>query len=105
VSSTLAEKERCATGTANWGLAQLMRPAKAAPAVPFANLPLCQHPNVRVSNHRGILARWYHTNPPCLTYDNTRLSAAPDETPYRFDNLIINAALLPTSSFRKIACR
>ena len=38
----------------NWGLALLMRPAKAAPAVPFANLPLCQRPNVCVSNHRGI---------------------------------------------------
>ena len=44
----------------NWGLAQLMRPAKAAPAVPFAKLPLCQRPNVCISNRRGILARWYH---------------------------------------------
>jgi hypothetical protein len=51
-----------------------MRPAKAAPAVLFAYLPLCQHPNVCVSNHRGILARWYHTNPPCLiTTDILRL--------------------------------
>jgi hypothetical protein len=42
----------------NWGLAQLMRPAKAAAAVPLANLPLCQRPNACASNHRGFLARW-----------------------------------------------
>jgi hypothetical protein len=42
----------------NWGLALLMRPAEAAAVVPFANLPLCQRPNVCVSSHRGILARW-----------------------------------------------
>jgi hypothetical protein len=44
----------------NWGLASLMRPAKAAPGVPFANLPLCQRPNVCDSNRGGILARWFH---------------------------------------------
>src|SRR4029077_11122163 len=52
----------------NWGLAQLMRPAKAAAAVPLANLPLCQRPNACASNHRGFLARWQHTKPPCLTH-------------------------------------
>jgi hypothetical protein len=36
----------------------LMQPAEAAAVVPFANLPLCQRPNVCVSNHRGIPARW-----------------------------------------------
>jgi hypothetical protein len=34
----------------------------------FAPSPLCQRPNACVSNHRAILARWYNTNPPCLTY-------------------------------------
>ena len=54
----------------NWGLALLMRPAKAAPGVPFVNSPLCQRPNVCVSNLCGILARWFHTKPPCLIYNN-----------------------------------
>jgi hypothetical protein len=44
----------------NWGLAQLMRPAEAAPAVPFVNSPLCQRPNICINNRHGILARWYH---------------------------------------------
>jgi hypothetical protein len=34
------------------------------------NLPLCQRPNACVGNHRGTLARWHHTIPPCLTYNN-----------------------------------
>jgi hypothetical protein len=33
---------------------------EAAPGVPFANLPLCQRPNVCDSNRGGILARWFH---------------------------------------------
>jgi hypothetical protein len=37
-----------------WGLALLMRPAKAAPGVPFVNSPLCQRPNVCVTNYRGV---------------------------------------------------
>jgi len=32
-----AELQGCATEVANWGLALLMRPAKATSAVPFAN--------------------------------------------------------------------
>jgi len=36
-------------------LNQLMRPAKAAPAVPFSNLPLCQHPNVCVNSAQRLL--------------------------------------------------
>jgi len=46
----------------NWGLAQLMRPAEAAPGVPFVPLPLCRRPNVNASNHHGILTRWSHLN-------------------------------------------
>jgi hypothetical protein len=43
----------------NWGLALLMRPAKAAPGVPFVNSPLCQRPLPIVA---AFLTRWCHTN-------------------------------------------
>jgi hypothetical protein len=39
-----------------------MRPAKAAPGVPFVFSPLCWHPNVCVGNHRGSVTRWSHVN-------------------------------------------
>ena len=38
----------------NWGPASLMRPAKAAPELPFVTLPLHWSPNVCASDHRGI---------------------------------------------------
>src|ERR1700692_1277807 len=37
-----------------------MRPAEIAPGEPSVCLPLCCDPNVRRSNHRGHLTRWYH---------------------------------------------
>ena len=50
----------------NWGLALLMRPAKAAPGVPFVNSPLCQRPNVCVTNCRGLSDPVVPYEPPCL---------------------------------------
>ena len=47
-------------GRPSWGLASLMRPAEIAPGEPSVCLPLCCDPNVRRSNHRGHLTRWYH---------------------------------------------
>jgi hypothetical protein len=45
-----------------WGLAQLMRPAKAASDVSFVCLPLCYPPNVSCNGLRGFLTRWCHAN-------------------------------------------
>jgi len=45
-----------------WGLAQLMRPAKAASDVSFVCLPLCYPPNVSCNGLRGSLTRWCHAN-------------------------------------------
>jgi len=39
----------------NWGLAQLMRPAKAAPAVPFA---ICRYANTRTFASAIVAAFW-----------------------------------------------
>jgi hypothetical protein len=61
----VAQDAISAAEAANWGLALLMRPARAASTAPFVNLPLCQRPNICVCNNRGVLARWYHANPPC----------------------------------------
>ena len=55
----------------NWGLALLMRPAKAAPAVPFANFAAMPTPERVSAIIAAFLARWYHANPPCLTYNKT----------------------------------
>src|SRR5271165_5469736 len=46
----------------NWGLAQLMRPTRAAPDVLFVLKPLCWRPNACDSNHCGTLTRWDHVN-------------------------------------------
>ena len=43
-----------------------MRPAKAAPGVPFVNSPLCQRPNVCVTNCRGLSDPVVPYEPPCL---------------------------------------
>ena len=58
---------RCAAGTANWGLASLMRPARAAPGVPFVNLPLRQSPNACAGDCRGIFDPVVPYKPPRLT--------------------------------------
>jgi hypothetical protein len=44
-----------------------MRPAKAAPDVPSAKLPLRQSPNACASDHRGISDPVVPFKPPCLT--------------------------------------
>ena len=51
----------------NWGPTQLMRPARAAPAVPFA---ICRYANARTFALAIVAAFWPGgtiTNPPCLT--------------------------------------
>jgi hypothetical protein len=65
-SSLGAKKEGCASGAAEMGLALLMRPAKAAPGVPFVNSTLCQRPNVCVTNYRGVPDPVVPYEPPCL---------------------------------------
>ena len=45
-----------------WGLALLLRPARAAPGAPFVCLPLCRSPNVCCNNPSGHLTRWSHVN-------------------------------------------
>jgi hypothetical protein len=51
----------------NWGPALLMRPAKAAPVVPFVTLPLHWNPNACASDYRGISDPVVPFKPPCLT--------------------------------------
>lgn len=55
-------KESRTTGAANWGLARLMRPARARSRCVIREVPLCQCPNVCTGNHCGPLARWKHQN-------------------------------------------
>src|SRR5215472_10439057 len=51
----------------NWGPALLMRPAEAAPAVPFVTLPLHWNPNACASDYRGVSDPVVPFKPPCLT--------------------------------------
>jgi hypothetical protein len=55
-----ARTKKCATGTAELGSypTDATREGRSRRAV--RNLPLCQRPNVCISNRCGILARWYH---------------------------------------------
>jgi hypothetical protein len=51
----------------NWGPALLMRPAEAAPVVPFVTLPLHWNPNACASDYRGVSDPVVPFKPPCLT--------------------------------------
>ena len=44
----------------NWGLALLMRPTKAVPDPPSANLPLREHPDIVLAIVAAFLAGWCH---------------------------------------------